>query len=176
MLLNKTHFVVCVSLFKTSCTMSGGKTSFEFQTPCSILIAGPSGSGKMEFTTKLLLQNLDLFSEKPKIIHYCYGSWQEGFKRLKDRGIKFSEGVPTEEDLDKWFPKGKGGILVMDDLMSEGGNEKTVVDIFTKHSHHRNITVLYLCQDLFPPGKFAKPSIGTYITSSCLKTPTIRRV
>ena len=34
--------------------------------------------------------------------------------------------------------------------------DKTVLDIFTKHSHHRNITVLYLCQDMFPPGKFAK--------------------
>ena len=28
--------------------------------------------------------------------------------------------------------------------------------LFTKHSHHQNITVLYLCQDMFPPGKYAK--------------------
>lgn len=27
---------------------------------------------------------------------------------------------------------------------------------FTKHSHDRNITLLYLCQEVFPPGKFAK--------------------
>lgn len=44
----------------------------------------------------------------------------------------------------------------MDDLMAEGSNDKTVVDIFTRHSHHRNITVVYLCQDLFPPGRYAK--------------------
>ena len=31
-----------------------------------------------------------------------------------------------------------------------------MLDLFTKDSHHRNITVLYLKQDLFPPGKFAK--------------------
>ena len=40
--------------------------------------------------------------------------------------------------------------------MDEGGNDKRVLDLFTRESHHRNITVLYLCQDLFPPGKFAK--------------------
>lgn len=40
--------------------------------------------------------------------------------------------------------------------MAEGGNDKTVVDLFTRHSHHRNITVIYLCQDLFPPGRYAK--------------------
>ena len=40
--------------------------------------------------------------------------------------------------------------------MDEGGNDKNVLDLFTKHSHHQNITVIYLCQDLFPAGKFAK--------------------
>ena len=44
----------------------------------------------------------------------------------------------------------------MDDLMDEGGSDKRVLDLFTKHSHHRNITVLYLCQDMFPAGKYAK--------------------
>ena len=28
--------------------------------------------------------------------------------------------------------------------------------LFTKHSHHQNVTVIYLCQDMFPPGKYAK--------------------
>ena len=40
--------------------------------------------------------------------------------------------------------------------MEEGGQDKRVLDLFSKDSHHRNITVLYLTQDLFPPGKFSK--------------------
>ena len=40
--------------------------------------------------------------------------------------------------------------------MVEGGEDKELLDLFTKHSHHQNITVLYLCQDMFPPGKYAK--------------------
>ena len=128
---------------------------FQFRTPCSVLIVGPSGSGKTVFTTKLLTDNIDLLTTRPPQIHYCYGSWQKSFETLKKTsGVTFSAGVPTEEDLDRWFPR--GGLLVMDDLMTEGNNDKTVLDIFTKHSHHRNITVLYLCQDMFPPGKFAK--------------------
>ena len=50
----------------------------------------------------------------------------------------------------------RGGVLVFDVLMEEGGQDKRVLDLFTKDSHHRNITVLYLTQDLFPPGKFSK--------------------
>ena len=45
---------------------------------------------------------------------------------------------------------------MLDDLMVEGGEDKELLDLFTKHSHHQNITVLYLCQDMFLPGKFAK--------------------
>ena len=40
--------------------------------------------------------------------------------------------------------------------MAEGGEDRELLDLFTKHSHHQNITVLYLCQDMFPPGKYAK--------------------
>ena len=40
--------------------------------------------------------------------------------------------------------------------MEESGNDKCVLDLFTKDSHHHGITALYLTQDLFPPGKFAK--------------------
>ena len=40
--------------------------------------------------------------------------------------------------------------------MNEGGNDKNVFDLFTKDSLHLKITVIYLCQDLFPNGKFAK--------------------
>ena len=50
----------------------------------------------------------------------------------------------------------KGGLLVLDDLIVEGGEDKELVDLFTKHSYHQNIIVLYLCQDMFPPQKYAK--------------------
>ena len=66
-----------------------------------------------------------------------------------------SRRVPDRSLLPKWFPE--GGILILDDLMNEGGSDKNVLDLFTKDSHHQKITVIYLCQDLFPNGKFAKP-------------------
>ena len=129
--------------------------AFRFKTPSSIMIVGPSGCGKTCFTESLLLDHLEeLFVNPPPTIHYCYGAWQDGFQDMKDVGVQFHEGVPTTFHLQKWFPK--GGLLVLDDLMVEGGEDKELLDLFTKHSHHQNITVLYLCQDMFPPGKYAK--------------------
>ena len=129
--------------------------AFQFKTPSSILIVGPSSCGKTCFTESLLLDHLEeFFVNPPTTIHYCYGAWQDGFRDMKDAGVQFHEGVPTTFHLQKWFPK--GGLLVLDDLMVEGGEDKELLDLFTKHSHHQNITVLYLCQDMFPPGKYAK--------------------
>ena len=57
------------------------RKAFKFHTPSSMMVVGPSGCGKTVFTTKLLLNNLELFVEPPKSIHYCYGSWQKGYER-----------------------------------------------------------------------------------------------
>ena len=99
-----------------------------------------------------MVDNLDSFERPPRQIQFCYGARQDGFELMKEHGVKFDEGVPDSELLPKWFPE--GGLLVLDDLMEEGGNDKRVLDLFTKHSHHQNITVIYLCQDMFPPGKY----------------------
>ena len=112
---------------------------FKFKSPSSILIVGPSGCGKTCFTESLLVHDIsDLFAQPPTAIVYCYGAWQDKFDLMKHTGIKFHEGVPDVSHLQKWFTA-KGGILVLNDLMAEGGNDKEVMDLFTKHSHHRTL-------------------------------------
>ena len=124
--------------------------------PSSVIIAGPSGSGKTELVEQWL-RDQTLFQVKPKKIVYAYDRWQPRFERMQKKdGIQFYRGVPDPRHLTQWFGRTRGGVLVLDDLMEEGGQDKRVLDLFTKDSHHRNITVLYLTQDLFPPGKFAK--------------------
>ena len=123
--------------------------------PSSVMVAGPSGSGKTQLVEDLLTQQR-VFQFSPTRIVYCYGVWQPRFARMKKNDIHFHEGIPDPEQLTTWFRGHKTGVMILDDLMEEGGNDKRVLDLFTKDSHHRNITVFYLTQDLFPPGKFAK--------------------
>ena len=69
----------------------------------------------------------------------------------KKYGIRFHRGLPDPSHLTKWFGPTRGGVLVLEDLMKEGEQDKRVLDLFTKDSHHCNITVLYLTQDPPPP-------------------------
>ena len=82
----------------------------------------------------------------------------------KKDGIQFHRGLPDPSHLTKWFGPTRGGVLVLDDLMEEGGQDKRLLDLFTKDSHHRNITVLYLTQDLSPLANSPRRSIAMPIT------------
>jgi len=74
--------------------------AFRFRTPSSILIVGPSGCGKTCFTELLLLDNLhELFVNLPPTIHYCYGSWQDGFRAMEEAGVQFHERIPEIDNL-----------------------------------------------------------------------------
>ena len=52
---------------------------------------------------------------------------------MKEAGVQFHKGIPESDHLKSWFPM--GGLLVLDDLMAEGGEDKELLDLFTKHSH-----------------------------------------
>ena len=142
--------------------------------PSSVIVAAPSGSGKTVLVENLLREKF-IFQVPPKKIVYAYDRWQPRFDRMKKRdGLQFYKGIPDPSQLSKWLPK--GGVLVLDDLMEEGGQDKRVLDLFTKDSHHRNITVLFLTQDLLPLASFPRPSTETPITLLPLETLGIKRV
>ena len=107
---------------------------------------------------------------------YCYDRWQPRFDRMKKHSnVLFYKGLPPEGALVKWFKPEHHGILILDYLMEESGNDKRVLDLFTKDSHHRGITALYLTQDLFPPGKFAKTINRNAHYAICFKSPRDKR-
>ena len=64
--------------------------------------------------------------------------------------MTFHHGLPDIDDFDGREPT----LLVIDDLMQE--SNESVANLFTKGSHHRNISVVFLAQNLFPKNKFAR--------------------
>ncbi|KAF4532663.1 hypothetical protein B566_EDAN002898 [Ephemera danica] len=109
----------------------------EFKHPFTGIVAGPTGSGKTYFVRKFL--NRKPVNVKFDEVIWCYGEWQSLYKEIK---ATFHKGI-----LDTLPTDDKPRLLVVDDLMHEA--DKRVVDLFTKGSHHRNISVLFITQNLF---------------------------
>ena len=109
--------------------------------PFTCIVSGPTGSGKSVFTLKLIEHAREIISPSPERIIFCYEEYQKIFHSYP--GVDFHDGLP---DLSSFDGK-KRTLLVMDDLMTS--TDDRVVDIFTKISHHRKLSVVYLTQNLF---------------------------
>ena len=119
--------------------------------PSNILISGPTGSGKTQFVSRLLrTRNLEPF---PSRILYLYTEWQQGYEELLERlpEITFQRGFPDK--LIDTFSANQNNLLILDDQMSKAGDTKDLADLFTKGSHHRNLTIIYIVQNLFDKSK-----------------------
>ena len=138
-----------------SCPHHANGETVSFSYPLQYFGGGAFGMWQNRVYGKTLGRQPELFESPPTQVHYCYGAWQDRFRGMQDQGVVFHEGLPDHEALVQWFPQGQG-VLVLDDLMDEGSHDKRVLDLFTKHSHHQGVTVLYLCQDMFPVGRYAK--------------------
>ena len=65
--------------------------------------------------------------------------------------ITFVEGVPC--DLESMIKPSKRNLVVIDDLMQELSNDPRITSLFTKGCHHRNLSVLFILQNIFHRGK-----------------------
>ena len=124
---------------------------FTFQHPTSIIIAGPTRSGKTRFVINVLKSCL--IQPFPTRIVWLYKEWQPAYDELKLMipSIEFSHGI----DMDKLseINASEKNLVVLDDLMTNGGDSKQISALFTQESHHRNLTVIFIIQNLFYHGK-----------------------
>ena len=63
----------------------------------------------------------------------------------------FIEGVPG--DLETLINPSIRNLVVIDDLMHELSNDQRMTNLFTKGCHHRNLSVIFILQNIFHRGK-----------------------
>ena len=126
-------------------TMNFDTIDPRFMHPFTAIIAGPSSSGKSMFCMRLIRNARECIAPPPERIVYCYSVYQPIFDQFPN--VEFVEGLP---DLNM-FDGVKRTLLIIDDLMHE--TNETISKLFTRVSHHKNVSVVYLTQNLFNNNK-----------------------
>ena len=125
--------------------------------PSTILVCGPTGSGKTCFTNQLLKYSNMMFQPSaPSFRILVYDTWQDNYDiMVKNNVIDLClKGLPNidylKEVLDEHKNNG-GTLMIIDDQMQNV--DQIMVNIFTIYSHHFNMTCLLLTQSLFLSSK-----------------------
>ena len=124
-----------------------------FKAPTTLCLSGVTQSGKTTWLKKLIANKNQMFDPPPKKIKYCYGVWQEAFKDMKN--LIFHKDLPTSDEIED-FADGSHCLLILDDLMDSVAKSEEAQRLFVRGSHHKNITVVYITQNMFYQGKCAR--------------------
>jgi len=121
-----------------------------FKHPFTCIIAGPSSFGKSTFCISFL-QNLDTLCTEQKLnggIIWCYSEKtafpHNQLSELK-KNVQYHKGVPKNNTANA---QGEPCLIILDDLLTEVYSEDVCV-LFTRGSHHRNISVILITRILF---------------------------
>lgn len=119
-----------------------------FKHPCTALLVGGTGAGKSYLTKRLIEHREFMFDTTFDKVVYYYSEWQPLYEDMKD--VEFRQELPLMED----YPSGEGPkLLIIDDFLDElKRHNKEFLKFFIKGSHHRNLSIFFLSQCLFPDG------------------------
>ena len=126
-------------------------SAVQFHHPFTCIVAGPTSCGKSVFVENFIKEGAAILSNPFSRIIWCYGEWQQRFIPLQSQfGVIFHEGLPDMSEFD-----GKTRVLIIiDDLMHEA--DGSVGKLFTKGSHHRNLSVIFITQNFFHQGRHSR--------------------
>ena len=124
----------------------------------TMCVVGPSHSGKTTFVLKLLEHRQEIFNCQTKRVIWAYGIYQHDLhQKLQQRGYIIHPNIVSIEDVQPY------DIVVLDDLLHESKNSQEVTAMFTKAAHHKPCFIIFIMQNLFPPGKEARTrSLNTH--------------
>ena len=126
-------------------------------TPTSILLAGPTMVGKTTFVIKLLENASKMLKEVPTKIMYCFLIWQPAFEKLKEiENLTLHEGLPERGAIIELGHVHGHKVVIFDDMLKYIVNDINIQEYVTVSSHHNNMTVILLSQNIFAQGQTAR--------------------
>ena len=121
--------------------------AYHFKHPTTIQFSGPTRCGKTWLVRRIIEKQLiQPFATR---IIWVFSEWQPYYDMIRERyhGIEFEKG--WRDEIFDSLSHEQRNILVLDDQMGVASFNSSVADLFTKGSHHRILSVIYLVPNVY---------------------------
>ncbi len=118
-----------------------------FRHPFSMVVSGPSFSGKSHTVSRFVEHASELMTCPPTRIFWHYTEWQPSYEKVAHLpNVELIEGVPDTARL-----KEEKGVklCIMDDMMSELSKSDVLTRLFTRGCHHWDCSCIFISQNAF---------------------------
>ena len=125
---------------------------FTMKHPFTAVVTGPTSSGKSYFVAKLLQQARSRIEPPPQRVLWFFKRWQKLYDVIKATvypRVDFIRDIPLDLEKDSFIDPNVRNLIVLDDLMSTLSKDPRINDLFTEGSHHRNLSVIAINQNLY---------------------------
>ena len=124
---------------------------FHFKHPTTIQVSGPTLCGKTRLVLRILEEQI--VQPFPTRIIWVFSEWQPDYEQARALYPHIEFVRIWNDEIYESLRVDEKNLLIIDDQMAEAGDSKTLSNLFTKGAHHKNLTVLYLLQNVFNKGK-----------------------
>eukprot|EP00794_Sanderia_malayensis_P010608 gene10608-biopygen7749 len=163
-----------INFVRDSIYYGGPQTQYDFRlkTPCTVMVGGKSKSGKTELLFDLCVSGVSSPTTRPdstrnEFIGFTVpmiktGELPEGdirrfsrriarcqrqqYRAAHNSGLESQQAETAKEEM-------RDAIVILDDLMDEMTKNDKMSQFFTRESHHRNLCMFFVWQDIFPKHK-----------------------
>jgi Poxvirus A32 protein len=127
--------------------------------PFTSIVCGPTGSGKTDLIRAIINSHVETIyielNDRYLNVLWCFGVYQDQYEiPLSNTIITYYKGIPSAAEIASIRPD----VIVFDDLQLEVADNPEISNLFTRGSHHLNISVFLLVQNLFQKGKAMRNS------------------
>ena len=139
------------------------KNGLKLKMPFSLMVSGPSQSGKSQWICKLIEQRAQIFETEFDQIIYCQPELlahrpNEIFNRILKSfpTAMLLSGLPNIAKLHLNIGRGRPVLLIIDDQMNAFLSSEAMLHLLTVGVHHHDVNVIFTVQNYFSASKFGK--------------------
>lgn len=126
--------------------------TFSFNIHLQLMSQDQPAREKTYFVKKLLQNCKTKIVPAPERILWLYKRWQPLYDIIKSTvypPVEFIQGIPLDLEQDSFINPRTRNLVILDDLMSTASKNSRVNELFTEGSHHRNLSVMAINQNLY---------------------------